>query len=1549
VPFDWNAGETTERKAGFDWNSGQTVPPPETTISALPKPGLVGRLKGMVTGNVWSDREPLLSRLTAPKPSDPNLAAVAKEQTPIQQAPLLSFEAAVPERGIARGVASFASGLTSPENAALMVGTGAIGRAAKSVPAAAAGSRAVSALFGTSMATGALAEDPEINDPDPAIRREAWTRKILGGAMAGMAIKHAARPTPIPKAAPIDSPGPVNAATVSDLSIRRFDPNVTELRNVIEAGQEGLRNLHSGKKSAEESAETFRGAPVDAGPVRKGPLSAEESARVFAENPDLPPDAGPVRKGIRPAQESAAVFQAELPELQSPDAGPVRKGGPIKPAQESWGVFKAGMGRERPIVPETGIPEGVARASDARDRIALELKGRRFSELDNPDRIVIDDLIAEGYGSAIGTRSPAEPSRPPALASPGPVAPPARVPPVQLPLETPAPVQALPPVAPPRVAPQPAAAKVEAIPAQVPLETPGSVRPPAPPFMHEGGTYKEISRAGGMVKYEFTRRDGTVNPRPVTMPEAKFDQFAKEGDAVAPAKPVPEAVAAPEVPPAAPAPGGEPVVPGGGAAAGDAAGGGAKQPWEMTGREFSDWYNNPQRKLSEMQKIVDGLRGEVGDIQPRDLYSETGKKFERMKQYEEGMARVRANPEASFLRPVEMEAQRRGAVQEALRSGQPVPPEVLADYPDLAPPPGPASAPPRVVAPPQGGSGLPLAPGERPPSQRGAVTFGEKVPVSPNYEESKVKIPDQFRISPQAQSEFAKTLADWERETPERRAVSFAEVEERAAAYPDEILRKLQPPETGKTLDPAVRVAASRMVSRFMDEIAARRKALTDKAPGMDQASVMKEEAEIGRIEQDARRTSDVLIRARSQDGRNLRYYYDMAKGDLDQTVWLAQAKKAVGLPANVPIPDKVYQTVSEAVTEARQVVAKARASGNANVDTVPAVVAAKLKLSKVMAKLEESGWWETLTALRKAGLLTGLKTHARNIFGNSAFQVMEEAAKFPASLIDIGLSWKTGERTVTGISLRAVQSASRKASTDGVKQAYEILKNGATPEQLLKGEVYREVNFQGLGKASKIINVYANSVFRTLAAEDQVFRAYGVERSIQAQAKVLALNEARSKQIAQADVLKRTRYLTQNPTEAMALQAIEDAEFATFNNKNWVATGFSSMKTSIKTSAASLEGKRHHLGATAGANALLFGIDWVVPFVRTPLNIGARMFDYTLGAPIKTIFHATTAMARGLTPERQHAISQAIGRGSIGWGLMLLGYYKASQGEATGVGKKDPNQRNVSEAVGEQPGAILLGGKWRKISPLSPGGNIIAMGASLYERGSSMKTAGFVGDVWQVGGQTLLDQPMLQGPSEFMDVLKDPERRGQKFISSAAGSVVPTVVSDIATATDPTRREYPTGPIEGLASRMPGVRTTLPEKYDVLGRPLEASRMTAIDPFLSKTAKAETSPVDRELAKHNIGIGKPPKPTAEDADEYRLRMAVRGRYILESLNGLVADPEYPSATDAEKKASLKIAVREGAMNFAREWREFASDSSFQNAAKPQRVERLQEIIALPQ
>ncbi len=525
----------------------------------------------------------------------------------------------------------------------------------------------------------------------------------------------------------------------------------------------------------------------------------------------------------------------------------------------------------------------------------------------------------------------------------------------------------------------------------------------------------------------------------------------------------------------------------------------------------------------------------------------------------------------------------------------------------------------------------------------------------------------------------------------------------------------------------------------------------------------------------------------------------------------------------------------------------------------VGAAKAKQLELfeSPLVQASEKSSVLETIAAARKAGLLTSATTHLRNVAGTATFQVSEELSKFPAAMLDVVMSLKTGKRSI------------------------------AFPS------------------GSKIVDTYVNGTFRLLNAEDKVAKAYAYRSALENRAKVQAINEAKEGMIASGGIGSRTRELITDPTEQLRINAIADAEIATFTNKNILSGAI---------------GKgREYLKSQPGGDIVNFAYDMVVPFDKTPINIIARIIDYSpLGIPktaISTLRKRLTNEPK-FTQQMQRDLAQAFGRGSIGTGILILGYNLGRMGLATGLfEREDPSKRERDKAGGRPPGSILLGDRWWQLAGLAPLGNIIAIGATLAREDKQagrdpMAEIGGVA-VPGVGGASMLtateavtEQPLIQGAENVIRMVTRPGTASEEA-GRLAGSFVPTIASDVAEAIDPQQREREgfTAQIQG---RVPGLRQSLPGATDALGRPLQdrGPGGAMLDPFRSQVASQD--PLMAELIRLDQGLSEFKKKPGESDDDYRGRVKQFGDLIHEYGKQLLNDQRYRNANDEMKRKALE-------------------------------------------
>lgn len=544
-----------------------------------------------------------------------------------------------------------------------------------------------------------------------------------------------------------------------------------------------------------------------------------------------------------------------------------------------------------------------------------------------------------------------------------------------------------------------------------------------------------------------------------------------------------------------------------------------------------------------------------------------------------------------------------------------------------------------------------------------------------------------------------------------------------------------------------------------------------------------------------------------------------------------------------------------------------------ASVDADPEVREARIALARRMQRLERTSVPDAILAYRRAGLLTGPKTHIRNMVGNAAFQAIEEVSRIPAVIVDAAMDLYTKQRTLEGPSPTAVLKASREAATRGVREAKEILKTGATQDQLAQMDMVKEVN-----TGSRAFDGAVNAVFRAMSAEDRIFKVYAFERSIQEQMKLAKVDE---------------------PTNAMRLQAVEDANFSTFNNDNVLSDAWSTAKARIGTK------------GTAG-KAAAFGMDLAVPFARTPANILARVIDYTpVGAGVRSAVSINRAIqAKGWTGENQRALSLALGRGAVGTSLLYLGWWLGKQGMLTGSSEDDRGKRAVSEAAGRMYGSLRVGGKWRRVDLFSPVGNLLVLGATLQREQENGPEA-----IGATAAKTVMEQPMLQGVSDIAEAMRQPASKAKSLAGSVAGSFVPTALSDVGGLADDTRRDTRSetvagAAIKGVMARVPGLRNTLPARRDVFGKPLPQSKLSAIDPTLGSEAKEINDPILREMVRVGVSMDFQKAKDGESGAQLQARQQRTGTAVRSAVGSVIRSVQYREANDEEKQNLIEREIK---------------------------------------
>jgi hypothetical protein len=541
-------------------------------------------------------------------------------------------------------------------------------------------------------------------------------------------------------------------------------------------------------------------------------------------------------------------------------------------------------------------------------------------------------------------------------------------------------------------------------------------------------------------------------------------------------------------------------------------------------------------------------------------------------------------------------------------------------------------------------------------------------------------------------------------------------------------------------------------------------------------------------------------------------------------------------------------------------------------------------KLQDYISKLVPTPLFKKIITVWKAGLLTGLKTSGLNIMANLSHAGTETVKDIPATIIDKSVSLFTGKRTVS-VGLRGIPEGVK----EGIQKGLQYIKTGFDERNIATKLDYEKVNF-GKGKISQALQTYTDTVFKILGTEDQPFYYSAKIRSLYEQAKVEAINKGLKGNEAQ----KFINELIQNPTDKMVKYASLDAEMAVFQNTTLLSK------------------------ASSGITKAIPAAEVIMPFRKTPSAVAMQIFNYSPAGIVKTLFENV-----GKGKFDQRLFSQGLGRGLTGTGVLALGALLYKKGLITTSRPTGEREQKLWELEGKQPNSIKLGGKWRQVQVLGPVGNVLLIGGGFQK---AFNETGSPTEALSVGladaSQSFTQQTFLTGVSNFIDAISDPSRSASSVAGSTLASTVPTIVSDIARATDEKERRANTI-TDKFFARIPGVRQTLEPQVNVLGQEKQLQNPLEIMLDPTRPLNTQDTPVINEF-RRLADLGFKVSPTLlGDKNGYKSLTPEQntqlwkrvGEITNSKLNNLFNTEDYNNLSDEEKGKKVESFVSKSQVN----------------------------------
>ena len=462
-------------------------------------------------------------------------------------------------------------------------------------------------------------------------------------------------------------------------------------------------------------------------------------------------------------------------------------------------------------------------------------------------------------------------------------------------------------------------------------------------------------------------------------------------------------------------------------------------------------------------------------------------------------------------------------------------------------------------------------------------------------------------------------------------------------------------------------------------------------------------------------------------------------------------------------------QVKVEIPAELEQAYIKAARSGNEATQKQALDQMYEYAAAQIPATLDEK-----FNALRHLAMLGAPLTHIRNFGATGAFRPMSDI-----------------KRTISaGIQAVALDQKNRTAAVIGLgKESRELLswaKNDAKSDvavSMMKGTYQNgdnarsEIEDKRTIFNNKALEGYRKSNSNALEAEDMVWkkREYALTLASFLKARGYTVDQVTGGAVP-SKVMAEGREL-----------AVKEALKSTFNDRNKFSDTISKFRKK---------------GSDPWSRSLDIMAQGILPYTRTPANLGVRSFEYSFAGLAKSAYDLTEGIKSGKITAAQGIDNLA--SGLTGTGMMFLGGALAA-GIIPGVRLVGAKPDDDEDEENTQEYALEIGDLSIGISWLAPVNIPLFIGANLYNK---LKASGDDGDVdpWDVmtaivDSTTSILDPVLElscmsGLNDAIDNMKYEDTAGDKFIamaySAATGyflQAIPTLFGRIEKGVEPNKK----------------------------------------------------------------------------------------------------------------------------------------------------------------
>jgi len=545
-------------------------------------------------------------------------------------------------------------------------------------------------------------------------------------------------------------------------------------------------------------------------------------------------------------------------------------------------------------------------------------------------------------------------------------------------------------------------------------------------------------------------------------------------------------------------------------------------------------------------------------------------------------------------------------------------------------------------------------------------------------------------------------------------------------------------------------------------------------------------------------------------------------------------------------------------------------------------------------------------------GLLSSPVSHAKNVVSNASFglyQIPERLmAAFYSNVLPPGVrSFKAlvpgseSDKIAYDEALTMIQSL-RNGLVEGFDLATTAFKKNQPSDLMSKIEAQRGTDMPAISSAAfgieqdkwlgKAIDFYGTAITmpgRMLMAEDEFFKGtlYRMELNTQITRRSKSVyRDAIDSGMSEADALAKAEAeavsLFQNPPRDLDEAAALFAQKGTFT--------------------AELPPALKNLQQTFNHPALKI----VVPFFKTPANIGLQVIERTPFAPLSSQWREEIAKG-GVYRD------MALAKVTLGSAVLATFAALSGEGSITGRGPARKADRDALIRDGWQPYSLKIGDKYYSYSGMEPVSALMAIAADYAEYAKHEQDASKIEEVF-LGAtyglyEYLKEQPYLQGVADIGKLIgtsQQGEVDGKKIVDglvkqlggfviggSPAGAYS-SLLAGIERLSDPTNRDTRASPdlpmgVRGFIeafnkykSRLPYFSADLPETLNLWGDPTKSGTGAAYEMVLpTRVTPQQFSEVDDALVRLGSPLGMPDRKidgVEIDAFQYNRLLTIYGK-----------------------------------------------------------------------